>query len=92
MINEKKLLHRIQYLAYKVFVESEEGKEFLRLMKALHLMTPTFPQNEQVINQHGGAESWAGFREGQITLIRSIELYAEQYLQHVAGENQENEV
>lgn len=90
-MDEHKLLHRVQYLAYALFINNQEGKEFLRLMKLLHVKTPTFPQPIKCIEEHGGALSWASFREGQITLINSLELLGKNYLDKVEAENQSKE-
>lgn len=87
-MDEKRLLNRVQFLAHALFIANNEGKEFLRLMKLLHVTTPTFPQSQEMIERHGGALSWAAFREGQITLIRSLELLGQNYLDKVEAENQ----
>lgn len=87
-MDESKLLNRIQYLTHSIFVNTAEGKEWVKLMKLLHILTPTFPQKPEVIDQHGGALGWAAFREGQITLIRSIDALAQNYLDKLAAENQ----
>jgi len=91
-MDENKLVHRVQQLSYKLFMENAEGKELLRMMKILHVLTPTFPQSEQVIERHGGAVAWAAFREGQLTLIRSFELLAQNYLDKMAAENTKENV
>jgi hypothetical protein len=90
-MDENKLLHRIQFLAHHIFITTAEGKEFLKLMKVLHLNTPTFPQQPNMIEAHGGATGWAAFREGQLTLLRSLEQLAQNYLQKIASENQAQE-
>lgn len=90
-MDEKKLLNRIQFLAHQIFLVNAEGKEFMRLMKILHLLTPTFPQTAETIAAHGGAIGWAGFREGQITLWRSIDELAQNYMDKMAAENQSKE-
>lgn len=86
-MDEKKLLNRIQFLAHALFIANPEGVEFLKLMKLLHIMTPTFPQKPEFIANHGGALSWSSFREGQLTLIRSIDALAQNYLDKLAAEN-----
>ncbi len=90
-MDEKKLLNRIQYLSHSLFIVNPEGKEYMKLMKMLHVLTPTFPQEARVLEAHGGALGWAGFREGQINLWRSIEALAQNYMDKVAAENQTNE-
>lgn len=90
-MDEKKLLSRIQFLAHQIFLVNAEGKEFMRLMKMLHLLTPTFPCDPKMIEAHGGAVGWAGFREGQITLWRSIDELAQNYMDKLAAENQSKE-
>ena len=90
-MDEKRLLQRIQFLAHKIFIANEEGKEFIRLMKLLHVQTPTFPQQEDVIARHGGALAWAAYREGQLELWRAIEALAQNYLHKLEAENQAKE-
>jgi hypothetical protein len=80
-------LNRLQYLACALFINHPDGKEFLQLMKLVHVDTPTFPQDQRVIDRHGGPLGWAGFREGQITLVRSLEELAENHLRRVEAEN-----
>jgi len=87
-MDEKRLLGRVQYLAHALFLDNPDGKEFIKLMKLLHLLTLTFPQAEDVIARHGGSLAWAAFREGQVTLLRSIELLGQNYLDKLAAENQ----
>lgn len=86
-MDEKKLLHRIQYLSYALFINNPDGIEFLKLMKVLHVMTPTFPAPDDVISRHGGALGWAAFREGQLTFMRSIQELAQNYLDKLEFEN-----
>jgi hypothetical protein len=90
MDDEQRLLNRVQFLAHHLFITTAEGREFVKLMKLLHVYTPTFPQQAHVIEAHGGALGWATFREGQLTLIRSLELLAKNYLQKLEAENQVN--
>jgi hypothetical protein len=90
-MDEKKLLNRVQFLAHYLFIASAEGREFLKLMKLLHVSTPTFPQPADVIERHGGAVGWAGVREGQLTLIRSLEVLGQNYLDKLESENQSKE-
>lgn len=87
-MDEKKLLNRIQFLSHSLFLTNPDGIEWVKLMKVLHVMTPTFPQPPHVIEQHGGAQGWAAFREGQLTLLRSIDALAQNYLDKLAAENQ----
>ena len=91
-MDEKKLLNRLQFLSHSLFLVNPEGKEFVRLMKMLHVMTPTFPQKEEVIAQHGGAVAWAAYREGQLTLLRSIDALAQNYLDKIEAEHSTKEV
>lgn len=91
-MDEKKLLHRVQFLAYHLFQTLPEGKEFLRLMKVLHLSTPTFPQPEEAISRHGGPLGWAAFREGQATLIRALEQLGKNYLDKLDAETHNKEI
>lgn len=91
-MDEKKLLHRVQFLAYHLFHTLAEGKEFLRLMKVLHLSTPTFPQPCNVIEMHGGPLGWTSFREGQATLIRSLEQLGKNYLDKLDAETNNKEI
>jgi hypothetical protein len=68
---------RLVFLATKLFKENTEGREFLDLMKKFHVETPTFPIPETEmgkIERHGGAIAWAAFREGNLDMIRKIEL------------------
>ncbi len=86
-MDEKKLLNRIQYLSYSLFINNAEGVEFIKLMKLLHLNTQTFPQSPDVLERHGGAIGWAAFREGQLTLVRNIQELAQNYLDKIEFEN-----
>lgn len=86
-MDEKKLLNRLQFLSHSIFISSADGREFIKLMKMLHVLTPTFPMPASIIEQHGGAIGWAAFREGQLTLIRSIDALAQNYLDKLAAEN-----
>ena len=88
-MDEAKLLNRVQFLAHNLFSTNPEGQEFIRLMKLLHVCTPTFPQSQDVIARHGGPLGWASFREGQITLLRSLEILGKNYLDKVANEVKE---
>jgi hypothetical protein len=45
-----------------------------------------------VIEQHGGALGWAAYREGQLTLLRSIDSLAQNYLDKLEAENTTKEV
>lgn len=81
-------LSRLQFLACHLFLNTPEGREFLQLMKLVHIETPTFPQEAKVIDRHGGPLGWAAFREGQITLVRSLEVLADNHLKRVEAENQ----
>jgi len=56
-------------------------------MKYLHVLTPTFPQEPAFIERHGGSIGWAAYREGQLTLLRSIDAMAQNYLDKLAAEN-----
>lgn len=67
---------RLIYLATKVFKENPEGAEFLELLKKFHIETPTFPVEVRRIERHGGAIGWASFREGNLDMIRKLELMA----------------
>jgi len=86
-MDEKKLLNRLQFLSHSLFIVNPDGKEFVKLMKCLHVLTPTFPQSPEVINQHGGALGWSAYREGQLTLLRSIDALAQNYLDKLEAEN-----
>jgi hypothetical protein len=86
-MDEKKLQNRLQYLSHALFIANPDGKEFIRLMKLQHVITPTFPQPPHVIEQHGGATGWAAYREGQLTLIRAIEALAQNYHDKLEAEN-----
>ncbi len=88
-MDEKKLLNRIQFLSHSLFISNADGREWVKLMKMLHVLTPTFPQPPHVIDQHGGAQGWAAFREGQLTLLRSIDALAQNYLDKLEAENME---
>lgn len=67
---------RLVYLATKLFKENVEGREFIELLKKIHLDTPTFPTNINKVERHGGPLGWASFREGNLDMIRKIELMA----------------
>lgn len=68
---------RLVFLAIKLFNDNPEGVEFLQLLKNMHLDNPIFPtQDVQKIERHGGALGWAAFREGNIDMLRKIELMA----------------
>lgn len=76
---DKRILEskRLVFLATKVFKEGTEGREFLDLMKKFHIETPTFPvpvEDVGKIERHGGAMAYAAFREGNLDMIRKIEL------------------
>lgn len=86
-MDEKKLLNRLQFLSHSLFIVNPDGKEFVKLMKLLHVLTPTFPQPPNVIEQHGGSLGWAAYREGQLTLLRSIDALAQNYLDKLEAEN-----
>ena len=89
-MDEKQLLARVQYLSHKLFIANSEGKEYIRLMKMLHIQTPTFPQKGDVIECHGGPLAWAAFREGQLTLLRSIDVLARNYEDKIEAEQKTN--
>lgn len=91
-MDDKKLLNRVQFLAHKLFLDNAEGREFIKLMKLLHVNTPTFPQSPETIERHGGATMWAAFREGQVMLLRSIELLGQNYLDKLEAETQGKEI
>lgn len=91
-MDEKKLLNRVQFLSHKLFLDNAEGREWIKLMKLLHVTTPTFPQPEEIIDRHGGALGWAAFREGQITLLRAVEILGQNYLDKLEAESQSKEV
>lgn len=86
MMDEKQLTARLRFLAHKLFIADKDGAEFLHLMKLMHVMTITFPQSPTVIEQHGGSLAWAAFREGQLTLVRSIEALGRDYQQKIEAE------
>jgi hypothetical protein len=76
---------RLVFLAIKLFKNNPEGKEFLQLLKAMHLETPVFPISKldlTKVKRHGGPLGWAAFREGNLDMIRKIELMSksENYL------------
>lgn len=85
-MDEKQLLARVHLLSHKLFIANADGKEFLQLMKMLHIMTPTFPQKEEIIANHGGPMAWAAYREGQLTLLRSIDVLAQNYSDKIEAE------
>ncbi len=86
-MDEKTLLNRLHFLSHSLFIVNPDGKEFLRLMKYLHVLTPTFPQKPDLLEAFGGGLGWASYREGQLTLIRSIDAMAQNYLDKLAAEN-----
>ena len=90
-MDEKRLTSRIQYLAHQLFIANKEGAEFIKLMKLLHINTQTFPQSLDIIERHGGASCWAAFREGQLTLIRSIDVLAQNYADKIEFDNTKTE-
>lgn len=90
-MDEKKILHRVQYLSHKLFVENKEGAEFVKLMRYLHVLTPTFPQKPEVLEAHGGALGWAGFCAGQVKLLHSIEVLAQTYRDKLEAELKQKE-
>lgn len=70
------------YLATKLFKEGSEGQELLNLLKAFHLKTPTFPlspRDLEKMDRHGGALAWAAFREGNLDMIRKLEMMSESH-------------
>lgn len=67
---------RLVYLAINLFKNNPDGKEFLALLREAHLETPTFPIDVQKIERHGGSIGWAAFREGNLDMLRKIELMA----------------
>lgn len=67
---------RLVYLAISLFKNNTEGQEFLQLLREAHLETPTFPIDAQKIERHGGSLGWAAFREGNLDMLRKIELMA----------------
>lgn len=81
-----RLLSRVQYLAHELFNNNQQGIEFIKLMKLLHVHTRTFPQEPSIIEKHGGALGWATFREGQVTLLLSFETMANEYKQKIDSE------
>lgn len=86
-MDESKLLSRVQHLAHSLFIANEEGREFLKLMKILHIDTPALPQTLETIDKHGGPLGWLAFREGQITLIRSLQALANNFSAKIDAEN-----
>lgn len=88
-MDEKVLLSQIQMLAHKLFIANPDGQQFIKLMKLLHVTTPTFPQSVDTLNRHGGPIGWSAFREGQITLLRSLEILGQNYLDRVQSETKE---
>jgi hypothetical protein len=88
-MDERRLLARIQFLSHKLFIDNPEGIEFIKLMKVLHVQTPTFPMKKSIMDQHGGPVGWAGYREGQLQLLRSLEQLGQNYLQKLEAENKE---
>jgi hypothetical protein len=85
-MDEKQLLARIQFLAHKLFIADPSGMEFIQLMKNLHLQTKTFPQSDGVITRHGGPLAWAAFREGQVTLLQSLEALGRNFQERLDAE------
>lgn len=86
-MDEKRLDNRLRFLANALFIASAEGKEFIKLMKLKHVNFPVFPQPVHVIKTHGGAVGWAAYRAGQLELLYSMELMAQEYLNKIDSEN-----
>jgi hypothetical protein len=91
MMDEKQLLARVQFLSHKLFVADPDGKEFIQLMKLLHIMTPVFPQSVGIIDRHGGPIGWAAHQEGKLALLRSLEILARNYADRIEAENQKEQ-
>lgn len=68
---------RLIYLAVNLFKQNPDGQEFLDLLKQMHLETPTFPIDTHKIKRHGGPLGWAAYREGNLDMLRKIELMSE---------------
>ncbi len=86
-MDEKRLLNRLQFLSHALFIANPDGKEFIRLMKLKHVNTPVFPQPQPVLETHGGALGWSAYRAGQLELLYSMDLLAQNYLDKLEAEN-----
>lgn len=68
-MSDKRLIHLATQL-----LDNADGREFLALLKELHILTPTFPIDEHKMQRHGGPLGWASFREGNLDMLRKLEL------------------
>jgi hypothetical protein len=69
------------HLCHKIFIGTPDGKQLLELLNELDSQTPTFPQTEETMNQHGGPVGWAAFRAGQRHFVKALEAMAVQQQQ-----------
>ena len=86
MYDEKRALERLRFLFHKHFVDSADGQELLELMTTIHANTPIFPQSQAFLEGHGGAAAWAAYREGQVSLVRSVRQCEIEYQNQLKGE------
>ena len=78
-MNEMDKLRKAQYLAYQLFVVNHDGVEFMALMREIALKTK--------VNINAHAELAA--RHGQIEIWNHIERLAQNFVDHVESENQQ---
>ncbi len=67
-----------------------DGKKFIELMKAYHLVMPVFPMEIEKMNRHGGPLAWSAFRAGQLDFLLRIESIATEYEQKVIADSQKD--
>lgn len=67
------------HLCYVVFIASKEGKMLIDMMERLHLETPIFPVDAAIMEKHGGAVGWSGFRAGQLDIVHRLKALASDY-------------
>jgi hypothetical protein len=64
---------KINYLLYKIFHTTEDGKELLKYLKKIFLEFSVLPVYPNVIEQFGSIEIFMAFKAGQANLIKWIE-------------------
>lgn len=63
-------------------IRQPEGKDLLHELKMMLANDPALPKPPEILAQFGGADMFLATRNGQISMIKYIELHANIYIQN----------
>lgn len=60
-------------------LKQKNGKELIAELRRVFTDSPAIPQSKELLENFGGANNYMAYRQGQLSVLKHIELHAKGY-------------